>query len=116
MARREYPLRFECAHEGCNENVTFRYSTRRELTNSFEAKNYHGGQWKCTRHTNPDRLLSPSNPATEISVICREEPYGRFFGNEGLVFGPGFLAYAKDFPPGTKLIVSARIELPEDAA
>ena len=113
MARRDYPLRFGCAHPGCAETVTFRYSTRRDLQSSFELKNYYGGRWRCTRHRNPGHVLSGENLATKATLECREEPYGKFFGNSGLISGPGFLAYAKDFPPGTKLIISARIELPD---
>lgn len=116
MARRDYQLRFECAHPGCNESVTFRYATRRDLINSFELKNYEGGRWKCTRHRNPSHVLSTGNVVTETTLECREETYGRFFGNSGLVYGPGFLAYASDFPPGTKLVVTARIVLPSGAA
>ena len=33
---------------------------------------------------------------------------------QGFTYGPGFKAYASDFPPGTKLIVTARIELPSE--
>lgn len=30
----------------------------------------------------------------------------------GLTFGPGFKAFAKDFPEGTRLVITARIEAP----
>jgi hypothetical protein len=33
-------------------------------------------------------------------------------GSDGQVSGPGFVADAKDFPPGTRLTVTARVELP----
>ena len=115
MARREYPLRFECSNPGCKESVNYRYDTRRDLTNSFELKNFSGGRWKCLRHKDPDRVLSSDNLATEQTLVCEQTEYGRYFGGQGIVIGPGFLAYAKDLPVGTKLIISARIELPSQS-
>lgn len=44
---------------------------------------------------------------------------GRFWGmpgtvgTRGVVSGPGFRALADEFQPGTRLIVTARLELPE---
>lgn len=44
---------------------------------------------------------------------------GRFWGppgdvgTQGIAVGPGFQALADDFPPGTRLVVTARVELPE---
>lgn len=116
MAKRDWPLRFRCAHEGCPESVTYRYERQRDLVDSFEMKNYGGGKgWRCTRHYAPNEVLSAENLETRSEVICREESYGRFFGSAGFVFGPGFKAFAKDFPPGTRLIVTAHIELPAAA-
>lgn len=117
MPKREYKLHFKCSHEGCAEHVTYRYDTMKDRTMSFENRIYGGGAgWKCLRHSSPDRVLSESNPETHFEVISRQESYGSFFGNNGLVTGPGFLAYAADLPAGTKLIISARIELPDAAA
>jgi hypothetical protein len=114
---REYPLRFKCAHEGCPEYVIYRYSTRRDLAESFELKDYGGTKgWLCTRHSRPNEVLSGLNPETRFEVVSRQESYGRFFGTQGFVHGPGFKLFANDFPAGTKLIVTARIELPETEA
>ncbi|MFI5753104.1 hypothetical protein ACIBBE_46580 [Streptomyces sp. NPDC051644] len=41
-------------------------------------------------------------------------PEGGRTGDSGLVSGPGFHADAADFPPGTRLTVTARLELPCD--
>ena len=113
MAKRDWPLRFRCAHEGCSEHVTFRYDTQRDLRSSFELKNYGAGNgWRCVRHSTPNEVLSADNLEQRFEVINRQEEYGRFFGHQGFVHGPGFKAFAKDFPPGTKLIITARIELP----
>lgn len=40
---------------------------------------------------------------------------GLFFGNQGFVYGPGFRAFAKDFPAGTVLRVTAEVILPAKA-
>lgn len=113
MSRREYPLRFQCKHPGCAESVTYRYSTRRDLSESFELRHYGNGKgWLCLRHSDPDRVLSADNPATHFEVVSDERPHGRYFGHNGIVTGPGFLAYADDLPAGTRLIITARIELP----
>jgi len=45
-------------------------------------------------------------------LLNEQKEHGRYFGNFGFVSGPGFKAYAKDFPPGARLIITARIELP----
>ncbi len=118
MARREWPLRFQCAHPGCTESVTYRYTTRRDLESSFEMKNYRGGKWKCTRHSMPDEVLGTENLETRWESVSAASEHGRvYFGHSGFVCGPGFKAWADDFPPGTRLIVTARIEMPdEDAA
>lgn len=48
-----------------------------------------------------------------------EEFYDRLTwegANNGIVSGPGFRALAEDFPVGTRLIVSVRVELPGGVA
>lgn len=115
MAKREWPLRFTCAHPDCRETTMFRYDTRRDLEASYELRHYGGNRWKCLRHSNPDRVLSSGNPETRAEIVIEQKEYGKYFGSSGFVSGPGFLVYAEDFPVGTKLIVTARIELPEEA-
>lgn len=112
MARREWPLRFTCAHEGCGEMANYRYQTKRDLMESFELKNYSNGRWRCIRHSRPEEVLSPSNLRTLAELTVEERPYGKFFGNFGFVSGPGFKVFADDLPVGTKLVVSASIALP----
>lgn len=64
-------------------------------------------------------MLSADNPRRETVLISHEETYGLFWraegqekGGNGFVFGNGFKAFAKDFPAGTRLTVTARVELP----
>ncbi len=117
MARREYTLRFRCGHPGCSESVVFRYETLRDRKDSFEVRNYHPDKWRCVRHCRPGDVLASDNPCTEAVLTVEKKEYGHYFGTSGLVTGPGFKAFAADFPPGTRLVVTTRIELPEgDAA
>ncbi|ANN66441.1 hypothetical protein [Bordetella bronchialis] len=116
MAKRDYPLRFQCAHPDCRESVTYRFSTIRDLRGSHEFKWYSGGKWKCSRHDKPNEVLGLDNLETRYECVSREESHGRYWGNFGFMFGPGFKAWPKDFPAGTKIIVTARIELPPEDA
>lgn len=126
MPRRQSYTR-QCAHPGGCPEVSFsEYTARRELDGINPT-------WKCPPHRNPDRVLSADNPETTavltlhpryIDGYRREDPpqlVGHFWGPEGaeaghdgVVSGPGFMAIAKGFPPGTRLIVTARVELPAD--
>lgn len=116
MGRREWPLKFKCSHPGCAETVRYSFDTRRDLERSWEAKNYSGGRWKCARHQRPNEVLGPDNLTTRFEVVSDQRDYGRFFGQQGYVSGPGFKVWAKDLPAGTKLIVTAEIVLPEAGA
>lgn len=111
--KREWPLRFVCAHEGCNESVTYRYQTQRDLKQSPELKWYSGGRWRCTRHSNIQEVLSKDNPTTSATLVSTRQGERVYWGNSGFVYGPGFKAFCNDFPEGTRLIVTATIEFPE---
>lgn len=114
MSKRDWPLMFICGHVGCNERVTYRYQTRRDLVESFEQKHYSNGRWLCMRHSRPDELLTPQNRTTRVEWTIEEKPHGRYFnGNAGFVSGPGFKVFAADLEPGTKLIVTTEIVAPE---
>lgn len=61
--------------------------------------------WLASGHINPKSSF----------VDCLLYLDGLFWDKrQGFTYGPGFKAYASDFPPGTKLIVTARIELPAE--
>lgn len=132
MTRRRTLTR-TCAHTGCTERSFVEYTARRDLENVSPT-------WKCYRHSKPNEVLSTDNLET-VTVLelhptytsgrryvtgvgYTDEPQllGHFWGPEGapehahhgIESGPGFRAIAKDFPPGTRLIVTARIELPEE--
>lgn len=110
---RECTLTCHCGHDGCKERATFRYSSRREMMSSLAANNYTNGRWRCTRHARPSEVLGVGNTSTRHELIVEQKLYGRFFGPFGFVFGPGFRAFASDFPPGTKIIVRAEVVFPD---
>lgn len=116
MSRREWPLMFVCGHEGCTERANYRYQTKRDLMESFELKHYSNGRWRCSRHARPDEVLSADNRETRAELTVEQMPHGRYFGHSGFVSGPGFKAFAADFPAGTKVIVTTMLVLPEPQA
>lgn len=113
-----------CAQEGCNERAHYSYRT---LAEQRAGHAFRKGlpPWKCSRHNRPEQVLTPTN--LERTHTCVAE-FGRgkyiedklFWTGDGadgtltsgFTFGPGFKAYAEDFPPGTRLVITARIEMP----
>lgn len=120
MARRGGVIQFRCKHEGCTESCLISYDTqaeRREIAGRLYYRNY-----LCIRHANPEKLLTPESGAVQSVVVCEQREYGRFWVAEGSGSANGFShssahnAYAKDFPPGTRLVVTAYTITPEQAA
>ncbi|MER6092538.1 hypothetical protein [Streptomyces bluensis] len=131
MAGRRRTYRQTCTHTGCQAHRDIEYTARHELDTVSKT-------WKCRKHDKPDEHLSPTNrERTTILELHPKYMTGRqytydgytnerklldyFWGPEGdpdkahhgIVSGPGFWTDAKNFPPGTRLTVSVRIELPE---
>ena len=121
MARRVHYRSPQCAHEGCGERANYEFTSMREQREYAETLRKRGG-WRCVRHTSPDEVLTEDAPIRETVLVSRQETYGRFFAPEGVTkggggfqHGPGFKVYAEDFPTGTRLIVTARVEIPDAA-
>jgi hypothetical protein len=129
MARREYTINLWCVEPGCKEHSFSVAETRaeeREIRQRY-AKN----PYRCTRHSNPDRVLGVDNPV-RTTTLTVEEVYrtdyrgerkllglywrreGETEAHSGYAYGEGFNAFAKDFPPGTKLTIRAELELPRE--
>lgn len=111
MARREYKLQKRCAHEGCAEIGRWSYETARDLASSYEQRNVY----RCVRHTDPGSVLGGENQAIEKVLTSRasDKAPGMYWDSgSGFAHGPGFKAWAADFPEGTRLIVTVRIETP----
>jgi hypothetical protein len=120
MARRERLRTIRCAHAGCRETTTYAYGCNREYA-EIEADQQRR-PWRCFRHNKPNEHLRPDNATTTATVTVTEyvgrdrKPTGILSwkpGGAGLISGPGFIAYAADFPEGTRLVVTARIEMPD---
>lgn len=113
MARENY-YRAKCGHEGCTEFARYTYSNRNELRRLDQTYGY--GKYRCVRHSQPNEVLSPDNLLRTGEFIIFKEDYGRFWGKDqarsGFMHGPGFKAFAEDFPDGTVLRITAEIILP----
>ena len=119
MSRREAIHRAQCAEPRCGEITFWTYANQSDRRDHL--RRLAETPWRCTRHTQPDRVLSVENATREYVVtatrllhlpdhlfwIADDEKSG-----SGFTFGPGFKAFAKDFPEGTRLVVTARIETP----
>jgi len=116
MARRGYDRRRGCAEDGCREVRITNYGYKRDYADAVRREKAQP-PWKCLRHSRPEQVLGVHN--LEVISECgrvQSEGYGtpRWEGayHGGWATGPGFMAWAEDFPLGTRLIITARIELP----
>jgi hypothetical protein len=121
MPRRRVTATVRCAKNGCPEAAHFEYGSQKERQESWRKDH----PWRCYRHTSEDEVLSPTNPErTTVLTAVKVESRGRTLPGlywqpegasptSGLLGGPGFKAIAGDLPEGARLIVTARIELPE---
>ncbi len=101
----------QCHYPGCRETSFYEYHSRKEQSEASRNRE----KWLCVRHTNPDSVLSQTNTVRKFEVVSQsnEKLNGmKFWGSQGLITGPGFKAYANDFPAGTKLVVTVEIQLP----
>lgn len=123
-------MRYGCKHDGCREARHVAYDTQRE-GRELAADSYYKN-WRCPAHANPERYLTPDNPANQ-SVLVATDGYitdfrgeqkwtGRYWYPEGKTTGSGInfsdahYVDAKNFPAGTRLVVTAYTETPEQAA
>lgn len=116
---RGHTVRCVCSHPGCKETSFYHYDTLRDAREGSASKQQRAGTWLCTRHTAPNEVLSDANPTTTHVLVCVQLEYGRFWQEEGkervgsgFTFGDGYKAYAKDFPPGTRLTITAQLTPP----
>ena len=126
MTRREYRTTFKCAEPSCSDTQFYVHDTRADQNAAY--KRQHENPFKCSRHADPDKNLRPGNEQTTYVVVATRLPSrrrpdewldGLYWIPEsgktgsGFAFGPGFNAHASDFPEGTRLVVTARVELPD---
>lgn len=129
MASRGGTLTIRCQTEGCREASHVSYDTQREGREILATPYYQN--WKCSQHSHPERYLTLENPANSIVLIATDGYYtnykgetsmtGRYWYPEGKTTGSGLnysdahYANADNFPAGTRLVVTAYTETPEQA-
>lgn len=100
-----------CTFDGCSERGFTEYANARELGEAIEK----GKRWRCVRHrsNDGDDVLTADHPKLVAEEVVIEETYGRFWkgpdATSGFTYGPGFKAFAEDWPVGTRLRVTAEI-------
>lgn len=115
MARPYGIFRAMCGHPGCNEFARYEADSRKHYIDL--SIRYGPGKWFCVRHSQPGEVLSTSNEkiVNELRVI--ESRGSLYWGKDtawsGFSSGPGFKAFASDFPEGTVLRITAEIIPPE---
>lgn len=111
MGRPKQTVRVRCGHEGCAEWTFYEAYNRAHAADL--GRRYGGGRWLCVRHSQPNEVLSAENLKTVREAVAAPI-HGRLYwsGGSASAFGPGFKAFAGDFPPGTVLRVTAEIILP----
>lgn len=117
MPRQEYRSAFRCAEPDCREVQFLVHDTLRDEKAAYARQQRR--PFRCSRHADPARNLRPGNESTRHVVVATRLPSGLYWVPEGAdtgggyTFGPGFNAHASDFPEGTRLVVTAQIEMPE---
>ena len=110
----------QCGHKGCKEWAHYEADNKKNESRLY-AK-YGGGKYRCNRHTRMEEILSTENLKTEKTYISgKSKTYPElkelyWTGGCGVAYGPGFKAYAGDFPIGTKIIVTAELIIPGEEA
>jgi hypothetical protein len=123
MSRRQ-TTRFQCGHEGCKEFAVYDYTYADERKRLWDANG--NGKYRCSRHTRMDENLSADNTRTvyELTATKVAASSGGYLDElfwcvaggrigSGFMSGPGFKAFASDFPEGTVVRVTAEVVLPK---
>lgn len=112
MSRRGYRNTLHCSHPGCAETSSTVYDTRKDEARGYEYRR----TWKCIQHMAGEAHMTPANARRELTLTVYEEPFGKFWApiQNGFAHGPGFQAFAKDFPVGATLVVTATLAMPEE--
>lgn len=118
MGSRTRTTSLPCTWPGCPERGLFEYQNQRESAEIAKKR----PTYRCTRHRNDEcDVLQPAGHATlttTLTVVDKE--YGRYWHDgertgSGFVYGPGFKAWAKDFPVGSVLTIVASVAQPNPA-
>lgn len=111
----------KCGQPGCGEYTFFRYENKKDSIENYKYRK----DWKCTRHTKPNEVLTVENLTINLEkkfvalpsedTVLKNTDHKFWWSNDkigsGFVSGTGYKAWAKDFPKGTKLIVKVTAEI-----
>lgn len=112
MKRRPLWRVLPCAEPGCREVGRYEYDTRRDYDKAVRENR----SYICSRHSMKSRVLTMDCLRAEwLSAPNREESYGRFFGNSGLIINEACYAKADEFPVGTRIKITSEVILPAAA-
>lgn len=110
MTRRKSTRIVRCPVEGCKEYALHEYDSQRDARQ--HAIDLQARPWRCTRHRNPDEVLTPENRERVITltVVPRGDKGDKTFegAHSSFVYGPGFKAFATDWPLGTQIVIAVR--------
>lgn len=118
MGRRKHYMDDQCKHDGCTKRSLNLFDRSDDYNAERKRRNKH--PWACLRHTQPDETMGTDNRLRVFEAVAQRsvrypELDELFWGDgSGFVPGPGFRAWARDFPPGTRLRVTAEILLPDE--
>jgi hypothetical protein len=126
MPRGDYRQTIRCADQPCPEKITYHHLTRADEAASV--RDQQARPWRCSRHSKPAEVLGPEQQAITTVMTVTPRPNaarwdspliwaapGRHFRSDK-VSGPGFMAFAGDWPEGTRLEITARILPPAGPA
>ncbi|MFD3844771.1 hypothetical protein ACFWVB_02625 [Streptomyces microflavus] len=108
-----------CGATGCPERSRIEYRARHELNGISPV-------WLCADHARPEEVLGAANTSTSMVLVTAphysgtpETLTGQYWFREGaqtpsraVLAGPGFRAVAAKLPEGTRLTVTARVDIP----
>lgn len=111
MGSRSRTTTLRCTWPDCRETSLYEYDNQREYAEIHARRTTH----RCLRHRNDlADVLAQDNRAVSTELVIVQKDHGRFWGTltkavQGLVTGPGFQAWARDFPVGTRLRITAEV-------
>lgn len=118
-------FRAKCPVDGCHETAYWDRLTAKDRDEMW--RRYSREPWRCTRHSRPHEVLALDNPQRTVTLTtAKSKRYpdltslfwleeGRPDVGSGFLSGPGLMAWANDFPEGTRLVITATITAPTPA-
>lgn len=112
-------IRIHCGQQNCHAITIYEVDNLKEQSRILREEGH--GKWKCIKHSDLEELLNLNRLQTTKIFKAIQSPrhpdLTQLFwnGSFGLQFGPGFKAFANDFPPGTILKITAEIILPKES-